>query len=184
MTGDCFLHSHCDCVTASMTTSRSPLRREGASLPVREATVTDIDALTRLVNAAYAVEHFTYNGERISPTECADLLTAGKILLLEQDESLVGCIYLELREDSGYMGLLSVKPTHQNQGIGRSLVTIGETWFHSQGRKRSELQVINVRIELLEYYRRLGYRESGTAPWPADVPTHVPCHFVRMTKAL
>jgi len=108
-------------------------------LPVREATVTDIDALTRLVNAAYAVEHFIYDGERINSTECADLLTTGTILMLEQDESLVGCIYLELREDSGYVGLLSVKPSHQHQGIGRSLVTIGETWFHSQGRKRSEL---------------------------------------------
>jgi N-acetylglutamate synthase-like GNAT family acetyltransferase len=167
-----------------MMMGRPFLRREGASLPVREATVADIDALTRLVNTAYAVEHFIYDGERVSQAECADLLTTGKVLLLEQDESLVGCIYLELRKDSGYVGLLSVKPSHQNQGIGRSLVTIGEARFRSQGRKRSELQVVNVRTELLEYYRRLGYREFGTAPWPADVPTHISCHFVKMIKAL
>jgi len=163
--------------------SRLP-RPAGPSLLVREATIADIDALTRLVNTAYAVEHFIYDGERISPTECVDLLTIGKVLLLEQDESLVGCIYLELQNNSGYLGLLSVTPSRQNQGIGRSLVTSGENWFRSQGRKRSELQVINVRTELLEYYRRLGYREAGTFPWPANAPTHIPCHFVRMTKTL
>ena len=153
-------------------------------MPVREAIIADIDALARLVNTAYAVEHFIYDGERISPRECADLLITGKLLLLEQDASTVGCIYLELRNDSGYLGLLSVTPARQNQGIGRSLVTIAENWLRSQRRKRVELLVINVRTELLEYYRRLGYREAGRFPWPADVPTHIPCHFVRMTKTL
>jgi N-acetylglutamate synthase-like GNAT family acetyltransferase len=153
-------------------------------LPVREATIADINALARLVNTAYAVEHFIYDGERITPRECADLLITGKLLVLEQDASAVGCIYVELRHDSGYLGLLSVTPALQNRGIGRSLVTIAENWFRSQGRQRAELQAINVRTELLEYYRRLGYRETGTVPWPADVPTHIPCHFVRMTKIL
>ena len=133
---------------------------------VREAGCADIGAVTRLVNTAFAVEHFIYDGERISAEECAGLLTTGRVLLVERDASQVGCIYLELRDNSGYLGLLSVLPSHQSQGIGRSLVTTGENWFRSQGRRTSELQIINLRTELLEYYRRLGYRESGTAPWP------------------
>jgi GNAT superfamily N-acetyltransferase len=151
---------------------------------VRDATIADIDALTRMVNTAYAVEHFIYDGERISPHECADLLKTGKVLLLEQDDTLIACIYLELRADSGYLGLLSVAPSRQNEGIGRSLVELAENWFRSHGRKTSELQVISERRELLEFYRRLGYSECGTLPWPPDIPTHIACHFVRMTKAL
>ncbi len=158
----------------------------GSTTPLRvqEANSNDIDALTRLVNSAFAVEHFIYDGERISPQECADLLTTGKILLVEEDASPVGCVYLELRNDSGYLGLLSVATSHQGLGIGRSLMELGENWFRNHGRKISELQIINVRKELLDYYRRLGYRESGTSPFPADVATLLPCYFVRMTKTL
>jgi ribosomal protein S18 acetylase RimI-like enzyme len=164
---------------------RSSSRPESPSLPVRDATIADLDALTRMVNTAYAVEHFIYDGERISPKEFADLLKTGRVLLLEQDGAPLGCIYLQLHDDSGYLGLLSVAPSRQNEGIGQSLVALAENSFRSQGLKTSELQVINVRGELLEFYRRLGYRESGTSPWPHDAPpTHLPCHFIRMTKPL
>jgi GNAT superfamily N-acetyltransferase len=154
-------------------------------LPVRDATIADFDALTRMINTAYAVEHFIYDGERISPKEFADLLKTGRVLLLEQRGTPIACIYLELRDDIGYLGLLSVAPSRQNEGIGRSLVALAENWFRGQGLRTSELQVISVRQELLGFYRRLGYREAGTSPWPSDAPpTHLPCHFVRMTKTL
>jgi GNAT superfamily N-acetyltransferase len=165
-------------------TSQSLPHAKGSALSVREAGPADISALTRLINTAFAVERSIYDGERIDPEQCANLLATGKVLLAEENASLIGCIYLELRNHSGYLGLLSVTPLRQNQGIGRFLLTTGEDWFRDQGRKTTELQIINLRTELLDFYRRHGYRESGTAPFPADVPTHIPCHFIRMTKTL
>jgi hypothetical protein len=47
-----------------------------------------------------------------------------------------------------------------------------------------ELQILNVRIELPGYYQRLGYQETGTAPFVTDVPLTMPCHFVKMAKQL
>ena len=47
-----------------------------------------------------------------------------------------------------------------------------------------ELQTVNLRVELPAIYRRLGYQESGTAPFPAEAQPLIPCHFVKMSKAL
>lgn len=47
-----------------------------------------------------------------------------------------------------------------------------------------DLQIVNVRQELPAFYVRLGYVADGTNPFPADVPTKIPCHFVKMWKAL
>jgi len=153
-------------------------------METRDAGAADIDAVVRLVNAAYEVERFIYDGDRTDATECAGLLGTGKLLLAEQDGVLVGCVYLELREHSGYFGFLSVLPTCQRHGIGRFLVGAAEDWFRRQGRSVSELQIIDVRGELAEFYRRLGYREIGTTRFPADVPARLPCHFIRLAKSL
>ena len=153
-------------------------------METRDAGIGDIDAVVRLVNAAYEVERFIYDGDRTDVAECAGLLGTGKLLLAEQDGSLVGCIYLELRERSGYFGFLSVQPAQQHRGIGRQLVGMAEDWFRHQGRRVSELQIINVRRELAKFYRRLGYGEVGTAPFPPEVHTRLPCHFVKLAKTL
>ena len=150
----------------------------------RDAGIADIDAAVRLINAAYEVERFIYDGDRTDAVECAGLLGTGKLVLAERDGSLVGCIYLELRERSGYFGFLSVLPAQQHRGIGRCLVRLAEDWFRLQGRGVSELQIIDVRGELAAFYRRLGYREAGTMPFPTDVATHLPCHFVKLAKLL
>jgi N-acetylglutamate synthase-like GNAT family acetyltransferase len=153
-------------------------------METRAAGVADIDAVVRLINAAYVVERYIYDGDRTDATECAALLRTGRLLLAESDGELVGCVYLKLRERSGYFGFLSVQPAHQHCGIGRYLVGMAEAWFRHQGRSVSELQIIDVRGELAEFYRRLGYRAVGTALFPPEVPTHLPCHFVKLAKTL
>jgi GNAT superfamily N-acetyltransferase len=159
-------------------------RMEPTTLKLREGGIADIDAFTRLVNTAFAVERFILDEERIDQGQRAGLFRTGKILLAEQDRSLVGGVYLELRDASGYLGLLSVEPSRQRQGIGRHLVNTAENWFRSQRRSIVQLQIINVRRELLDVYRRPGYRETGTSPFPPDLATHLPCHFIKMTKCL
>jgi hypothetical protein len=47
-----------------------------------------------------------------------------------------------------------------------------------------DLRIVNLREELPPFYRKLGYSDIGESPWPADVPTKLPCHFIEMSKAL
>lgn len=146
---------------------------------VRRATVADAPALAELVNRAYLVEERFVDGPRTSAAEIAKLIARGTFLVLEAEGGLAGAVYIEPR---GYLGLLSVAPEAQGQGVGTRLVRIAEAMCEALGCREIELRIVNVREELGRWYRSLGYREVGTAPF--EGPTKLPCHFVEMRKQL
>ena len=47
-----------------------------------------------------------------------------------------------------------------------------------------DLEVVNLREELPAFYRKFGYRVTGTHPFPAMERTKLPCHFMVMSKPL
>jgi hypothetical protein len=47
-----------------------------------------------------------------------------------------------------------------------------------------DLSVVNLRTELLPWYRRLGYETCGTEPFPDPGKLKQPAHFVLMTRHL
>lgn len=47
-----------------------------------------------------------------------------------------------------------------------------------------DLRIVNLREELPPFYRRLGYVETGTAPFQEEIKSKLPCHFVLMSKPL
>jgi N-acetylglutamate synthase-like GNAT family acetyltransferase len=153
-------------------------------LCVRQATEDDIPTVVRLINAAFAVERFFVDHDRIDTAEVARLFRVGRFLILEQAGAPLGCVYVELRGQRGYFGLLSVEPGRQGAGIGRRLVAAVEAECRAAGCTALDIQVVNLRTELPPIYRKLGFTEAGTAPFPASIPTTQPCHFVLMTKPL
>jgi GNAT superfamily N-acetyltransferase len=139
----------------------------------------------RLINAAFVVERVAFDGDRVNREGVQELLVKGTFLVAEDANSLVGCVYLEPRGDRCYLGLLSVAPSLQGKGLGRRLSEAAEEFARQAGCRAMDLRVISPRAEtLLSVYKRLGYSEAGTAPFPADVPTKVPCRYVLMTKSL
>jgi N-acetylglutamate synthase-like GNAT family acetyltransferase len=153
-------------------------------LRLRVATQADADAIARLVNDAFRPKRFFTDEDRTNPEEVRDLLTKGKFLLAEDGAALVGCVYLEPRGDRCYLGLLCVDPARQRAGLGAWLMTAAEDHCRAAGISGVDLQFVNLRKELPEYYRRLGYVESGTAPFPSHVKITQPCHFIKMSKQL
>ncbi len=51
-----------------------------------------------------------FDGPRISQAEVEQLLVKGAFLLAEAGDKLNGCVYVELRGERSYLGLLSVDP--------------------------------------------------------------------------
>jgi hypothetical protein len=47
-----------------------------------------------------------------------------------------------------------------------------------------DLRTVNVREELPAFYRRAGYTETGTEPFPPEANPRLPCHFIVMSKTL
>jgi GNAT superfamily N-acetyltransferase len=150
----------------------------------RTAQLEDAENIARLVNLAFRPERFFVNGDRTNPEKVRALLQKGKFLLAEEDGALTGCVYVELREDRGYFGLLAVQPKKQRAGLGSALIAAAEEYCRVAGCRFMDLTIVNLRIELPAFYHRHGYVESGTLPFPAEQAPNQPCHLVKMSKPL
>jgi predicted N-acetyltransferase YhbS len=151
---------------------------------LREAGPADAERIAALVNRAFLAESWFKSADRTNAEQVRYLLSKGVFLLLEQEERLLACVYLEPRDDHAYLGMLSVEQDVQRSGIGRRMMREAEDFARRQGHVAIDLRIVHVREELPPYYRKLGYVESGTEPAPNFPGVTIPIHFVLMTKSL
>lgn len=139
-----------------------------------------------LINSAFRIaEEFFCFEDRITLEEVERLFTTGTFLIAEIDRVLAGCVYVELRsDDRSYLGLLSVDPAQQQGGLGSLLMTAAENHCREWGSRFMDILIVNIRTELTPFYQRRGYVETGTLPFPPEVETKQPCHFITMEKPL
>lgn len=169
-----------------MASSPNSVSRPG-ELRVRRATQHDVETLTRLINAAFAVEQMAFDGDRVNAVSVRQYMASGSFLVAEgaAGAGLAGCVYIEVRGERSYVGLLSVQPARQRSGLGRRLMAEAEDFARDAGSRVMDLRVISPRApQLLPFYLRLGYRETGTRPFAANLASKVPAHYILMSKPL
>lgn len=153
---------------------------------VRIAEPPDARQIMAVINSAFRVaEEFFCFEDRITFEEVERLFTTGTFLVAEIDRVLGGCVYVEQKGgDRSYLGLLSVDPSQQQGGLGSLLMTAAEKHCRELGSRFMEIYIVNLRTELAPFYQRRGYVETGTLPFPPEVQTKEPCHFITMAKPL
>jgi GNAT superfamily N-acetyltransferase len=155
---------------------------------LRLATPADTDAIIPVVNAAFQVESFFIQGGRVNAERMAEMFQEGIFIVAEteEDKRIAASIYLELRGERAYFGMLSVDPAHQGQGLAKRLVQTVENLARRRGAKFMDISVVNLRTELPPLYRKLGYVQTGTEP-PHEtmIPKLTqPAHLITMSKTL
>src|SRR5258708_22209934 len=110
------------------------------ALRFRTADLGDVEPLVRLINSAFRVELPYIEGDRIDAAGVRSYMAKGKFLLAEDLPALAGCVYVELRADRGYLGLLGVAPQCQGTGLGRKLMHAAENFFREARRVRCGLR--------------------------------------------
>ncbi|HTJ47381.1 MAG TPA: GNAT family N-acetyltransferase [Kofleriaceae bacterium] len=153
---------------------------------VRRAGPDDAGELASLINRAYEVERFFVEGERTDAAEVARLCDQGHFLALGDGTAggeLVAAVFVRADGTRGSIAMLSVAPEHQGQGLGKRLVAVAEAWCAAMGCDAMTLEVVNLRSELEAWYKSLGYRVIGTAPYTHEGAIRA-CHFLRMEKSL
>lgn len=151
----------------------------------RLATAADIPRLLDVINAAYgdAEGHFV-RGPRIDEAELSRRMASGLFLVSDSaDGSLAACVYLRIDGGRAYLGLLAVDPRLQKRGIGGTLLDEAEAYCASRGCVAIDIDVVNLRTELLPRYEARGFRRTGSIPFDDPRLTR-PAHFVTMTKDL
>lgn len=147
------------------------------------ATLADVPELNLLVNSAYrgessregwTTEADFLEGTRIFPEELQKLIDLpGSMILKYLDGSgqIKGCVNIQEKDAELYLGLLTVNPKSQGQGIGRQLLKAAEALARSRGIPVIKMTVVSIRSELIEWYRKNGYHDTGErAPFPTGDP--------------
>ncbi len=156
----------------------------------RYATAADARDIVALVNDAFRVEADTLTGDRIALADVMDRLERGSFLVCDAEaDGLAGCVHVELRGETGYLGLVSVASTRQSLGLGRDLMAAAEGWLREAGCSVSQLWVLSTRPRLLAWYGRRGYRVVRKEPFAAANPPATrgllrPVHFEVMERDL
>ena len=162
-----------------------PQRGPAVLFQYRFAVEADVAAIARLINSAYRVEDFFIDGDRTDAADVRDHMARGSFLVAESaPASIAGSVFVSLDGEEGYFGLLSVDPGAQGAGLGRQLVEAAEAHCRERGATSMGLKVVNLRSELPPWYRRLGYAETGTEPFPEVEKLKHPAHFIAMSKPL
>jgi GNAT superfamily N-acetyltransferase len=155
---------------------------------LRPAVAGDLEALTDLINRAFQVERFFLVDDRVDTGRVEVSMAYGQFLVLETGSALQGAVYCEiggaLPPEVGRIGMLSVEPALQGKGLGRRLVSAAEGYLRQHGCRRAELRYVDRRVDLPPFYRKLGYVEDGSDPFPEGIAVRMPCRLLRMSKKL
>ena len=156
----------------------------GSAVTFRNAEEADVPAIALLIETCYRGEESLkgwtteanfLDSPRTSVAEVAGIVGGPDSMMLcgESGGELVACCELRREADwSAYMGMLSVLPALQGRGIGRSMTEEAElTAWKEWGAAVMTLLVITRRTELIAWYERLGYTDSGNrVPFPFETP--------------
>lgn len=168
-------------------------------MKIRIAALPDVPQLSKLVNGAYRGENSRkgwtteadiLDGIRTSETSLAEMVNQphALILLAEEEQNLMGCVYLEQQDDTMYLGMLTVEPELQGKGLGAGLMNVAEEKAKTVGCKKMKMTVITVRETLIAYYERKGYKDTGEREaFPTNPKFGVarqPLEFMVMEKSL
>jgi ribosomal protein S18 acetylase RimI-like enzyme len=156
------------------------------SLSFRHATAADRPRLIELINSAFSVETF-FDGTRTDEERLSAMMKKGEIIVAQDDtDRVLASVFTELRGSRGYMGMLAVDPVHQGLGLGRRIVRAAEDRLRERGREAVDITVLNLRPELLQIYRPMGFVETGTQEFVPSTPLKpgVVCHCIVMSKQL
>ena len=167
---------------------------------IYRARLHDIPSIARLVNSAYRGSHSKIGwtteadllgGQRTDEEDLTKILNEPhNTILIGADEinRILGCVYLQKRDAVMYLGMLTVQPQLQANGLGKQLLFAAEEFARQKHCTVIEMTVISVRHELIAWYNRRGYRASGEVkPFPADGKFGVakqPLEFIVLSKTL
>lgn len=145
---------------------------------ILKAKIEDISVLNILINSAYrgetskkgwTTEAEILKGIRVDEAELLLIMNTpnSTVFKYQIENEILGCVLLEDKVDKLYLGMFCVNPEFQNSGIGKKIVQFAHDYALEKGLKRIVMTVISSRLELIRWYNRLGYLDTGKRePFP------------------
>jgi len=138
------------------------------------ATTEDIPQIVHLLNSAYRGESsrkgWTTEADLIAGDRRTDAASVrlvmnqpGSIILkyTNDEGEIIGTVNLQQHERGVYLGMFAVSPNQQGGGIGKQLLNAADAHAKNIAAEKIYMSVISVRKELIDWYKRHGYVETG-----------------------
>jgi ribosomal protein S18 acetylase RimI-like enzyme len=149
------------------------------------ATLKDVSDLNKLINSGYRGEYSKkgwtteaniLKGSRTNEAELAEIIATTKNTLLKftENNQIIGCVLLVEKEQQLYLGMLTVSPDLQNSGIGKRLLQQAEVHAQALRLPKIVMTVISMRTELIDWYKRHGYMDTGAREAFSVSDIHIP----------
>jgi len=167
---------------------------------ITKATLQDISALNILINSAYrgetskkgwTTEAHLLEGKRTTEEELTEMIQDPKNTFLKytENDQIIGSVLLVEKEHQLYLGMLTVSPELQNSGIGKKLLAEGENHAKALGLSSIIMTVVSVRSELIAWYKRHGYVDTGAREAFPSSDIHInvsdkPLEFIYLEKGV
>ncbi|CAI2767634.1 GNAT family N-acetyltransferase [Flavobacterium collinsii] len=167
---------------------------------ITKASLQDIPALTVLINSAYrgetskkgwTTEANLLEGKRTDEQEMTEIFLDPKntILKYTEKDQIIGSVLLVEKGHQLYLGMLTVSPELQNSGIGKKMLAEAENHAKALGLSSIIMTVISVREELIAWYTRHGYVDTGEREAFPVSEIHVtisekPLEFIYLEKVI
>ena len=168
----------------------------------RLATIEDASQVQQLVQAAFRApddrEGWTADMElgnrfRIEVEQVAATITrADSVILMATigGDLVASAEVVKRRDGRARLSMLSVNQRFQSNGLGRQVLEYAEDYCRrTWSATTMELNALSTRQNLISWYQRRGYRETGgTSPFPrdkfSDLDLPADLYFVEMEKDL
>ena len=138
------------------------------------ASLVDVADITALLNSAYRGEssklgwtsevHLIGGNQRTDEPSLQQVMKLDDSIILKyvnDEQQIIGCVNLQLHGSKIYLGMFSVAPHLQGMGIGKQLLNAAEEYANAIQCNTIYMSVIDVREDLINWYKRNGYTATG-----------------------
>ena len=138
------------------------------------ATTADVAEITALLNSAYRGEsskkgwtteaHLIAGDVRTDENNLMEVIHQVNSVMLKftnEQQEITGCVNLQQQNERIYLGMFSVAPKSQGFGIGKQLLKAAEEYAQQLQCTSIYMMVISAREELIGWYKRHGYQDTG-----------------------
>lgn len=130
-----------------------------AAPTIRSYRTADFDALVALWQAAGVWRPWNDPARDVA-FACRDAHST--LLVAEAEDTVVGSVMVGEDGHRGWVYYLAVLPARQGAGLGRALMDAAEAWLRARGVWKLQLLVRAENRGVVEFYDRLGYRDTKT----------------------
>lgn len=141
---------------------------------IKIAVEDDIASITELLNISYRGEAskkgwtteagLIAGNTRTNEGMVKELIhQPGSVFLkyTKDKDEITGCVNLQPHDKKIYLGMFSVSPHLQGTGIGKEILNAAEEYALQFGCTIIYMSVISARDELISWYKRRGYADTG-----------------------